>query len=125
MNRFPDFQVYVRLKPSSIHGIGVFAIQDIPANTPVFYGDDENLIWIEESYVLGCSCEIQRLYKDFCVMKSGKYGCPKNFNALTPAWYLNHSETPNVVIDKDYRFFSSQDIRTNEELTVNYSTFSE
>lgn len=33
----PHQQVYTRLKPSKIHGVGVFAIRPIPKNTRLYY----------------------------------------------------------------------------------------
>ncbi len=57
--------------------------------------------------------------------EDGHYGCPKNFNQLTPSWYLNHSDHPNVAFDSNDEFFALRDIRANEELTVDYSTYSE
>ena len=67
------------------------------------------------------------MYDDFCVIKdNGKqYGCPQNFNQLTMAWYMNHSDTPNVEIDENYDFRASIEIKDGEELTINYKTFSE
>jgi len=31
-------QTWVRIKPSDAHGVGVFTIRDIPANTNIFIG---------------------------------------------------------------------------------------
>ena len=69
---------------------------------------------------------IKKLYVDFCIKKGTKYGCPRNFNQLTTAWYLNHSNSPNVVSgDKNYNFFAKRNINKGEELTADYSTYSE
>jgi SET domain len=69
--------------------------------------------------------EIKKLYKDFCVKKGNKYICPISFNKLTPAWFLNHSDDPNVAADSDYRFYAIRNIKKGEELTANYHTYSE
>jgi hypothetical protein len=69
--------------------------------------------------------EIKRLYNDFCIKKNGKFGCPTNFNKLTPAWFLNHSNSPNVAADKDYRFFALKNIKKDDELTADYNTYSD
>jgi hypothetical protein len=74
--------------------------------------------------------EIKRLYEDFCIIKSGDeaYGCPRSFNQLTPAWYLNEpkrGELPNVRADKNYDFYALKDILPGDELTVEYPTFSD
>jgi hypothetical protein len=53
----------------------------------------------------------KKLYEDFAVLKDGRYGCPRNFNQLTPAWYLNNSNSPNVRCDDHYDFFALRDIK--------------
>lgn len=127
----PHGHVYARLRPSQIHkgGVGVFAIRNIKKGAHLFPGDDENLIWVERRKVAKTPAEIRKLYQDFAVLKNGKYGSPQNFNLLTVAWYLNEPKAgskPNVRCDpKTYKFYALRDIRAGEELTVNYSTYSE
>lgn len=58
-------------------------------------------------------------------MKDNKYGCPKNFNQLTIAWYLNNSTDPNVGCDSNYNFFALRNIKKGEEITADYSTYSD
>jgi len=117
--------VYARLAPSKIHGVGVFAIQNIPQGTNIFLGDSSRLIWVSAKVVGKQPPKIKKLYNDFCVVKGDKYGCPNNFNNLTVAWYLNNSKKPNVRCDKNYDFFASRNIKSGEELTVDYSAYSD
>jgi hypothetical protein len=49
MAKLPHIGVFVRLKPSRLHGIGVFAIRDIPRGTYVFQPDSEELLWVKAS----------------------------------------------------------------------------
>jgi hypothetical protein len=107
--------------------VGVFAIRDIRKGAAIFYGDDDEIVWIDRSRLRGLPREVRRLYEDFCVIvdKGRTYGCPTNFNRLTVAWYLNASARPNVVCGKDYRFFARRDIKAGEELTVDYSAYNE
>jgi hypothetical protein len=81
-NTLPHYRVYTRLGPSRVHGVGVFAICKIKMGTPIFYGDDEEMIWVEKARLRGLPKEIRRLYEDFCVVteKGRVYGCPRNFN---------------------------------------------
>jgi SET domain-containing protein len=125
MVRLPHVGVYVRLKPSKIHGIGVFAIRDIPKGTYVFRGDDDEMVWVKASSISRLEKETKKLYSDFCVTRNGQYGCPSNFNLLTLAWYLNDSDKPNMAADKNYNFYSTRRIKKGEELTVNYDTYSD
>jgi hypothetical protein len=124
----PDADCFTRLQSSPIHGVGVFAIRDIPKGANVFKDDHSEMIWIDREEVLRESGEIRRLYEDFCVLNGDKYGCPDGFNNLTPAWYINEppkGQEPNVVCDDDYDFFAARDIRAGEELTVKYGTYSD
>jgi hypothetical protein len=122
----PHQCVYVRLKPSPIHGVGVFAICDIPKGTKIFSNDDSEMTWINKADIGNIDSELKRLYDDFCVLKDGNLGCPKNFNMLTVGWYLNNSkDNPNVRCIDNYDFIALRDIKKGEELIVDYSTYSE
>ncbi len=127
--KHPHEGVYTRLRPSKIHGIGVFAIRKIEKGIYIFSGDDNPMIWINKEDLGSMPSEIWKLYEDFAVTKNNGtlYGCPKNFNMLTVGWYLNHSEEPNVGcdIENDYTFYALRDIACDEELTVDYRAFSE
>jgi SET domain-containing protein len=125
----PHDGVYARIMPSKIRGVGVFAIRNIPKGAKLFEPDDGELVWMKKSALkldelpLG----IRQLYDDFCPIKDKgeTYGCPRNFNSITIAWYVNHSETPNVGCDEDYTFFALRDILSGEELTADYRTYNE
>lgn len=124
--RLPHEGVYARIQRSRIHGIGLFAIRKIGKGTKLFGSDDSGMIWVKEEEIAKLPLKIRKLYTDFGVLKDGRYGCPVNFNQLTPAWYLNHSKNkPNVRCDENYDFVALRDIAVGEELTVDYSTYSQ
>jgi len=83
------------------------------------------MIWIEKADLGTLPKKIQQLYNDFAVLKDGRYGCPLSFNRLTPSWYLNNSKKPNVRCDENYDFVALRTIKAGEELTTDYSTYSE
>ncbi len=122
----PHKGVYVRLKPSNVHkgGVGVFAIRKIPKETRIFADENEEVCWVPSSS-LPKSAALRKLYDDFSVIDGDRYGCPPSFNRLTPAWFLNESKKPNTRCDDNYDFFSLRDIEAGEEITVDYSTFSQ
>src|SRR6267378_1889380 len=90
----PHVGVYTRLQPSQIHGIGVFAITDIPKGTPLFETDDGRMVWIDRTVTFNLPPETRRLYEDFGVLIGGRFGCPTTFNKLTVGWYINDARPP-------------------------------
>jgi SET domain-containing protein len=123
--KLPHFGVYTRIGRSKIHGVGVIAIRPIRKGTHIFFPDDEELCWVKATAIARLPKEIRKLYKDFCIKKGGKYGCPISFNKLTPAWYLNHSTEPNVAADSNYMFYALRNIKKGEEIVADYRTYSE
>jgi SET domain-containing protein len=126
----PHRNSYTRLRPSKIHGVGVFAIRKIKKGTSIFPDDDQPIKWVKSKQLRNLSPQVRKLYDDFSIIKNNghTYGCPKSFNQLTVAWYLNEPRSkrkPNVECRKGYIFYALRDIAVGEELTVDYSTFSE
>jgi len=66
-----DAESFTRLKPSPIHGVGVFAIRDIPNGTNIFKDDRSEMVWVDRTEVQRKSGEVRRLYDDFCVRMMG------------------------------------------------------
>jgi len=120
----PHTDVYTRLQPSNIHGVGVFSIRPIRKGTPLFMSD-KDIVWVDEGQIVNLPDELKKLYEDFAIIKDKRYGCPSNFNLLTMSWYLNDSDNPNVSADDEYNMFALRDIQTGEELTIDSSKFSE
>jgi SET domain-containing protein len=110
---------------SEISGVGVFAIKDIPKGTHIFEPDDDELISVSRDEVEKLEPQLRRLYEDFCVLIDDTYQCPSTFNKLTPSWYLNNSKDPNVAADPSLKFYAIRDIEAGEELTADYSTYSD
>lgn len=123
--RWPHTDTFVRLMRSQIHGIGVFAIRPIPKGASVF-GDhyDEEIVEVPARVVARTRGVQRAFYDDFTVLDVSVYRCPKSFNLLTPSWYLNHSDSPNVTLTRGQRFIAARRIRAGEELVVDYRTFS-
>jgi SET domain-containing protein len=123
----PHDDVYVRIQPSKIHGVGVFAIRRIEKGTYIFPNDKAQIVWLKKRALKQLPRSIKRLYDDFCIIKNGgeSYGSPVNFNNMTTSWYLNHSPKPNVGCDKHFDFFAMRNIKAGEELTVDYNSFND
>lgn len=121
----PHADVYVRLRPSPIHGIGCFAIRDIPAGAEICSESSDEMVWIPKASLGDLPAEIKKLYDDFCVERDGLIGCPRSFNCMDTSWYFNHSKTPNAFCDpaRSYSFYTLREIRAGEEVTVDYNRY--
>jgi FRG domain-containing protein len=129
----PHDELYTRLKPSAIEGVGVFAIKDIKKDTLLFSGDSDEMRWVR-ARDLPKEPALREFYDRFAVVKNGKsgrpkwYGCPRNFHRLTMSWYINDprpTEKPNVRCDENYDFWALQDIKEGTELTVDSDSYSD
>ena len=117
--------LYTRLNKAE-HGIGLIAIRDIPENFRLFEGDEGAVVRVPRAVVDTISDdEVRRMYFDFCPTVNGHFIAPIDFNQLTMSWYMNHSTSPNVQGDENLEFISCRPIAAGEELTIDYSRFSE
>jgi uncharacterized protein len=124
----PHYKVYTRLKPSKIHGVGVFAIRDIPKGVSLFADEAEQNIednWVDKKEVAKLDPEIQKLYADFSPITDDKYNCPKSYDLITVGYYVNHSPRPNVVSNNGGSFTTLRKIKKGEEITADFRTYSD
>lgn len=110
------------LKPAK-HGIGVFSAHDIRGGTYMrLFGDFES----EEKHdaAMRDKEDVPERFRSYCTDRGDKLWCPLDFGAMEIGWYLNHSNTPNAV-HKNYHWYSARDIKTGEEITIDYNTLEE
>lgn len=95
----------------------------------MFVGDNEEMPWFAGEVFRGKSKEIRKLYQDFAVERDGRFGCPQNFNRLTMSWYLNEPKLGDLAnvgcLSETFDFYALRIIEAGEELTVDYSTYSD
>lgn len=104
-------ECWILLKPSAIHGVGVFTERAI--------GSGEKLrIWEPGDWQ--CVGRPSGRLKIMCNRFSdGKYR-PENFIRMSLAWYMNHSKEPNCRVGVGGHIVSLRKIKRGEELTLNY-----
>ena len=116
---------YVMIKPSPLHGIGVFAIRDIPKGTRDLFSQGVGE-WIKLTIaeVEALPKHSKDLVENHCLFDEGYYYVPDyGFKLVDLVIYLNHSETPNVISINEGEFFEAiRDISAGEELLVDYGT---
>jgi SET domain-containing protein len=88
----PDF---LAVHPSSIDGVGIFAIADIPAGT---YIGLTHVLW---------------------------FGEPNNLLRTPLGGFINHSDTPNCKLKGKVmkHLYATSDISIGDELTITYSLY--
>lgn len=114
---------FVTLKPSAVHGIGVFAICDIPKGCRQIFSRGVGE-WIRVSFD-----EVERLpehsralIETYCLYDDTHYYVPDyGFKVMDIVNYLNHSSSPNIIaIDEGEDFEALVDIAAGTELLVDY-----
>jgi SET domain-containing protein len=119
---------YCRLQPSEIHGIGVFAVRDIPKGRNPFktilkYADF-GYVRITESQMDGLPPKLAELIRTLFLPTDEAMHIPTyGLNVIRLNSYLNHSVEPNVRTSNGYDFISLRKILVGAELTVDYRTY--
>lgn len=121
-------QLWTRLQPSPIGGIGVFAIKHIPAGTEVFVACKvDDYVEIPESEIeqFSPSLSVLQYVRDFFVRENGVYYIPSyGPAAIDQSYFLNHSDMPNLKVERHGEIFiATRDIKAEEELTADYDTY--
>ena len=121
-------ETYVALKPSPVHGIGVFAIRDIPKGCRTIFSKAAGE-WIKLSFeeVGQLPAHSRNLIETYCLYDETHYFVPDyGLKLMDLVLYLNHSDEPNIAsINDGEQFEALRDIREGEELLVNYGTIAE
>ena len=118
---------YCRFAPSKLHGVGVFAIRDIPKGVDMFKGQiNQRWYRFKTSELKNLDSAILKMVKDFFVTEQDNYIYipATGLNSMDISFYLNHSKQPNVITNDDgFTFISKRKIKKGEELTTNYHIY--
>lgn len=125
--------IYCRIQRSPIHGVGVFAIKDIPkGRKPLVTFADVDVIPIPEKEIMDnkkISATVKEMVRGFYATRGGIVYCSAHsFNEIDISYFLNHSDKPNLdveEINEETVFTANRVIKVGEELTVSYSEFSD
>jgi SET domain-containing protein len=116
-------QNYVMIRPSGIHGIGVFAIRAIPKGCKdLFSSGIGEWIEIPKTEIAQLPDHAQAIVENYCLYDENNYFLPDyGFKVMDLVNFLNHSDTPNIKSVNDGEYFEAlRDIAANEELFVDY-----
>ena len=113
-----DMTLYTYLAPSKVcDGVGVFSLCDIPKGTiiwkerqePVKVPWDKIPKWMEDNIVSLTWCDKDGFWID----------C--DLDRIYQAYYVNHSDIPNLGVDEEDYYIAIRNIKKGEELLYRYS----
>lgn len=114
---------FVRLRPSTVEGIGVFAIVDIKkGQRNIFSNDKSEWIKIPKEEIGLLPVHSKDLVENFCLYDADNYYVPEyGFKIVDLVIFLNHADQPNVRSINDGEDFEAlRDIAAGEELFLDY-----
>ena len=126
--------IYCKIMTSKIHGVGVFAIKDIPKNRNPFkisgnICSNVKSVKINKNDLKNVPNQIISLLDDFIGLDDESYYIPKyGLNSLDISFYMNHSKKNNIDIleidECEFTIFKTNKfIKKGEELLINYDKF--
>lgn len=115
-------EVYCRLGVSPIHGIGVFAVRDIPKGAYPL----KSYIRIKEMDISKQDIKhlpqgVRDQIDTFCYYDRKKVSIPRiGLNTFDMAIYLNHSKKPNLRFKKNGSLECLHDVKKGDEMFIDY-----
>ncbi len=117
---------YIMIRPSPIEGIGVFAIRDIAKGCMEMFSqplkEKDEWIKIPKADIDKLPGYSKTLIETYCLYDEENYFVPEyGFKKMDLVNFLNHSDTPNIISINEGEYFEAlRDIKTGEELLVDY-----
>jgi|TARA_Y100000310_G_scaffold335706_1_gene418428 SET domain-containing protein len=116
INKLNDI-VWCKLGASSIDGVGVFAIRDIPKGQKLYCEGREDITLIQSDNLEQLLPEIKEIIlQRWPLAEKGDYFFNPNDDARLLS-FINHSNDPNYNVDNDTAL---KDIKKGEEITEYY-----
>ena len=114
---------WVMIKPSGTHGIGVFAVKDIPKGCrEMFSKAMGEWATIPRKEIDELPAHAKDIVENYCLYDEENYFVPaQGFKVMDLSLFLNHSDTPNIISVNDGEYFETiKEIKKGEELFVDY-----
>ncbi|HMR92213.1 MAG TPA: SET domain-containing protein [Chitinophagaceae bacterium] len=121
-------ETWVALKPSPVHGIGVFAIRPIPKGcTTIFSRPSGDWIKLPIREAEQLPAHSRELIETYCLYDETDYYVPAyGFKLMDMVNYINHSPSPNICSVNDGEYFEAlTDIPAGAELFADYGTLAD
>ena len=132
-------EIWFRTGPSSIHGVGLFAIRDIPKGTDImveFDGKGKTLFSVEKAKMQDIHPNVRQLWNDYWANDDiwQQIYLPPNYKQVH-IFYINHSDNPNGHLvsfvqsslwkPHHAEFITNKDIKEGEEIYSDYNKLGE
>jgi SET domain-containing protein len=126
MNLLPFKLQMVQVRRSKKHGVGLFAIQNIPKTWELF-GIKEEYVSMSNKEFSQLHKGVQKLISFYCIHRDGFWEVPKRgFSPLDEVYFVNHSNRPNITTKNDGEsFVTTRRIMAGEEITLDYRIYNE
>lgn len=116
---------YVMIKPSSIDGIGVFALQKIYKGCRNMFskpGNKNEYLTLSKAEVNHLPPHSKNLVETYCLFDADHFFVPADgFKKMDLVNFINHSDDPNIISINDGDYFEAiKDIEPGEELLIDY-----
>jgi len=106
------------LRPSPTGGIGLFAVHDIAAGTPVIT-NTFNTRKMKNT-------DVASSFKKYCVfLENDECEAPERFDRMESIWFVNHADNANLMRTAPKTAIATRDIKAGEEVFMNYNEFNE
>lgn len=115
----------IMLKPSAVHGIGVFSIAPIKkGERNIFSNNNQHWIPISNEEMNSLPLHSKQLIENYCLYDETQYFVPEEgLKILDLVVFLNHRESPNIIsIEGGIQFEALRNIEPGEELFIDYGT---
>ena len=119
LNWLRNFKVYVA--PSKIHGVGIFAIDDINKGDLIFEYSNKNTNKLSKKTLN--QIDISKNQQD--VLSRMYYADEeaiyiKHDQDIHWVNFMNHSKNPNMIYSLN-KYFAKRNVKANEELTLDFT----
>ncbi len=112
--------IEAEVRPSSIHGFGLFCIADIPKGTLVWAFHPVFDFAIQEQDLASLPPAARAFLSKYAYRAVETNELMIN---LDHSRHMNHSDTPNLFTDSDSNYYAAEDLVAGTELTCDYREF--
>ncbi|OGJ16321.1 hypothetical protein A3K73_01900 [Candidatus Pacearchaeota archaeon RBG_13_36_9] len=113
------FYIKTKLKNSRLHGLGLFAGQNIKKGQKIYTGNEKLDLFLSEEEFSRLPIDEQNTIKHYGYFDKEKHKWHLAFDDIR---FCNHSSDGNITL-KEKSLVAKRDIKKGEELTQNYSEF--